>query len=165
MLTRVWHQGLSVLLVTHGAVIEVNIFTNWFFFPREKESVREKTHGAVTGWRRLVTHGAVTGWRRLIGSRKVQIIFHKRATKYRSLLRWMTCKDKGSYETSPPCIEVNIKRREKESVREKNTKLVGKGWRAKGFNALWRGDCGPGKMHWRENRFMRLEQKKIDLWD
>ena len=45
-----------------------------------------------------------TGWRRLIGSPKLQIIFHKRATKYRSLLRKMTCKDKGSYESSPPCI-------------------------------------------------------------
>ena len=37
-----------------------------------------------------------TGWRRLIGSPKVLIIFHKRATKYRSLLRKMTYKDKGS---------------------------------------------------------------------
>jgi len=44
-----------------------------------------------------------TGWRRLIGSRKVQIIFHKRATKYKSLLRKMTYKDKGSYESSPHC--------------------------------------------------------------
>jgi len=43
-----------------------------------------------------------TGWRRLIGSPKLQIIFHKRATKYRSLLRKMTYKDKGSYESSPP---------------------------------------------------------------
>jgi len=34
-----------------------------------------------------------TGWRRLIGSPKLQIIFHKRATKYRSLLRKMTYKD------------------------------------------------------------------------
>jgi len=34
-------------------------------------------------------------WRRLIGSPKLQIIFHKRATKYRSLLRKMTYKDKG----------------------------------------------------------------------
>jgi len=34
--------------------------------------------------------GLVTGWRRLIGSPKLQIIFHKRATKYRSLLRKMT---------------------------------------------------------------------------
>ena len=46
---------------------------------------------------------ADTGWRTLIGSPKLQIIFHKRATKYRSLLRKMTYKDKGSYESSPPC--------------------------------------------------------------
>ena len=45
----------------------------------------------------------ITGWRRLIGSPKLQIIFHKRATNYRSLLRKMTYKDKGSYESSPPC--------------------------------------------------------------
>ena len=49
------------------------------------------------------THSLVTGWRRLIGSPKLQIIFHERATKYRSLLRKMTYKDKGSYESSPPC--------------------------------------------------------------
>jgi len=52
-------------------------------------------------WMSHVTH---TGWRRLIGSPKLQIIFHKRATKHRSLLRNMTYKDKGSYESSPPCI-------------------------------------------------------------
>jgi len=39
----------------------------------------------------------------LIGSPKLQIIFHKRATKYRSLLRKMTYTDKGSYESSTPC--------------------------------------------------------------
>ena len=44
-----------------------------------------------------------TGWRRLIGSPNLQIIFHKRAIEYRSLLRKMTYKDKGSYESSPPC--------------------------------------------------------------
>ena len=44
-----------------------------------------------------------TGWRRLIGSLKLQIIFHKRATKYGSLLRKMTYIDKGSYESLPPC--------------------------------------------------------------
>jgi len=41
---------------------------------------------------------------RLIGSPKLQIIFHKRATKYRALLRKMIYKDKGSYESSPPCM-------------------------------------------------------------
>ena len=49
------------------------------------------------------SQAAVTGWRRLIGSPKLQIIFHKRATKYRALLWKMTYKDKGSYESSPPC--------------------------------------------------------------
>ena len=44
---------------------------------------------------------------RLIGSPKLQIIFHKRATKYRSLLQKMTYKDKGSYESSPPCNKAN----------------------------------------------------------
>jgi len=47
-----------------------------------------------------------TGWRRLIGSPKLQLIFHKRATKYRALLRKMTYKDKGSYGSSPPCIHM-----------------------------------------------------------
>jgi len=44
-----------------------------------------------------------TGWRRRIISPKLQIIFHKRATKYRSLLQKMTYKDKGSHECSAPC--------------------------------------------------------------
>jgi len=49
----------------------------------------------------------ITGWRRLIGYPKLQIIFHKRATKYRSLLRKMTYKDNGSYESSPPCTHTH----------------------------------------------------------
>jgi len=49
-----------------------------------------------------------TGWRRLIGSPKLQIIFHKRATKYRSLLRKMSCNNKGSCESSSPCTDVNL---------------------------------------------------------
>ena len=48
--------------------------------------------------------GGATEWRRIIGSPKLQVIFHKRATKYTSLLRKMTYKDKGSYESLPPCI-------------------------------------------------------------
>ena len=51
-----------------------------------------------------VPASASTGWRRLIGSPKLQIIFQKRATKYKLLLRKLTYKDKGSYESSPPCI-------------------------------------------------------------
>jgi len=54
----------------------------------------------------MIRRPFITGWRRLIGSLRLQIIFHKRATKCRSLLRKMTYKDKGSYESSLPCRSV-----------------------------------------------------------
>ena len=47
-----------------------------------------------------------TGWRRPIGCLKLQVIFRKRATKFRALLRKMTHKDEASYG-SPPCISYN----------------------------------------------------------
>jgi len=58
------------------------------------------------------------GWRRLIGCLKLQVTFCKRATNNRALLREMTCKDKASYGSSPPCknkstrslFKYNIKR-------------------------------------------------------
>jgi len=49
-----------------------------------------------------------TGWRRLIGCLKVQVTFRKRATNDRALLREMTHKDKASYDSTPPCIYINI---------------------------------------------------------
>jgi len=39
----------------------------------------------------------------LIGSLKLQVIFRKRATNYTALLRKMTCEDKASYDSTPPC--------------------------------------------------------------
>ena len=48
-----------------------------------------------------------TGWRNPIGCLKLQVILHKRATNHRSLLRKMTCKDKGSYGYSPPCTDTS----------------------------------------------------------
>jgi len=45
-----------------------------------------------------------TGWQRPIGCLKLQVIFRTRATDYRALLRKMTCKDKASYGSVPPCI-------------------------------------------------------------
>jgi len=42
-----------------------------------------------------------TGWQRPIGCLKLQVIFRKRATNYRTLWRKMTCKDKGSCASSP----------------------------------------------------------------
>ena len=43
-----------------------------------------------------------TGLRRLVGSPKLQIIFHRRATKYRSLLWKTTYKNEGSCQSWPP---------------------------------------------------------------
>ena len=42
-----------------------------------------------------------TGWRRPIGCLKLQVIFRKRATNYRALLRKMTYKDKTSNGSTP----------------------------------------------------------------
>jgi len=44
-----------------------------------------------------------TGWRRRIGCLKLQVIFRKRATKYRALLHKIICKDKAFYDSTPPC--------------------------------------------------------------
>ena len=48
-----------------------------------------------------------TGWRRLIGCLKLQVIFCKRATNYRALLRKVAYEDKPSYASSPPCIQIH----------------------------------------------------------
>jgi len=48
-----------------------------------------------------------TGWRRLIGCLELQVIFRKRATNYRALLRKMTYESKAPYDTTPPCTDVH----------------------------------------------------------
>jgi len=55
---------------------------------------------------RKIDHDTGTGWPRPIWCLKLQVMFHKRATKNRALLRKMTCKDKASYGSSPPCIMI-----------------------------------------------------------
>jgi len=68
------------------------------------------TYARVTSrmdeWFRIrtsVVKNTVTGWRRPIKCLVSLILFHKRATKHRALLREMTYKDKASYESLPPC--------------------------------------------------------------
>jgi len=46
-----------------------------------------------------------TGWGRLIGCLKLQVIFRKRATNYRALVRKMTYEDKASCDSTPPCTQ------------------------------------------------------------
>jgi len=52
------------------------------------------------------THATPTGWRRPIGCLQLQVIFRKRATNYRALLRKMTYAHRASYGSSPPCSHI-----------------------------------------------------------
>jgi len=52
----------------------------------------------------VLGHANTTGWRRPTGCSNLQVIFRKRATKFRALLQKMTHKDKASYGSLPPCI-------------------------------------------------------------
>ena len=75
-------------------------------------SLRKRALQLVALWRKMtcdlkcpmsLRHVSTTGWRRLTDCLKLHIIFRKRATNYRVLLRKMSCKDKASYDSTPPC--------------------------------------------------------------
>jgi len=90
--THLWEIFASEFFASESQKVFVKIFD---------ENSRFSSLSKMSIFRWTILH---TGWRRLIGSPKSQIIFRKRAIKYRSLLRKMTYKDKGSYESSPPSI-------------------------------------------------------------
>ena len=50
-------------------------------------------------------------WRRCIGGLKLQVSFRKRATNCMALLRKMSYRDMGSYESWPSCIELAFEKR------------------------------------------------------
>jgi len=56
-----------------------------------------------------VEFDASTGWRRPIGCLQLQVIFRKRATNYKALLRKMTYEDKAPYDFTPPCTPVHVR--------------------------------------------------------
>jgi len=98
---RRYEWDMSHIWLSHVAHIDVSCHT----YERVMSHILmcHVTH-MNEAWRTWRLHLAHTDWRRLIGCPKLQIIVHKRATKYTSLLRKMTYKDKGSYESSPPCM-------------------------------------------------------------
>ena len=53
-------------------------------------------------------NNSATGWRRPIECLELKVIFRKRATNHRALLRKMTFEDKASYGSSPPrmCLKL-----------------------------------------------------------
>ena len=56
----------------------------------------------------MLSTWADTGWRRLIGCLNLHVIFRKRATMYRALLRTMHYQNKASYGSSPPCSAIVV---------------------------------------------------------
>ena len=99
---RRYEWDMSHIWLSHIAHIDVSCHT----YERVMSHILtcHATH-MNEAWRTWRIHAAHTGWRRLKGSPKLQIISHQRATQYRSLLRKINYKDKGSYESSPPCMD------------------------------------------------------------
>ena len=71
---------VCIYLHMHWNIIQEAMRVSWY-----KRHEMYESHIEYIEWVALAEQ--VTGWRRLIGSPKLQIIFHIRATKYRSLLR------------------------------------------------------------------------------
>ena len=72
--------------------------------PIERENKYVQIYRKISIYRETVpVERQTTEWRRVIGCLKLQVIFCKRATEYRALWRKMTCRDKASYDSTPPC--------------------------------------------------------------
>jgi len=98
--------------------LRVNIATKWFSHPTYPSYFTSR----ATSWyisihmhQFIVTHSlhennmvSCIVWRRLIRCLKLQVIFRKRATNYRALLRKMTY-DKAPYASTPHCNELQCK--------------------------------------------------------
>ena len=74
----------------------------WWIFERDSNDVGRRVGRENMGIEELKDES--TGWQRPIGRLKLQVIFRKRATKFRALLRKMTYKDKALYGFWSPCI-------------------------------------------------------------
>ena len=117
MTNYMWHDQFTLdMHIWHGKCVMSHAYVTWLnhdsyvtllLYMWHDSYTRECTYAAhiLPKQRKCRCSAPIhAGWPRLIGSPKLQIIFHKRATKYRSRLRKMTYEDKGSYESSPPCM-------------------------------------------------------------
>jgi len=101
-----WHTEVS-FGIQKSLLTYISLFWFWFHKTYNIElHVRAQyyTPDTRTHAHTLLPAYSSTGWWRPIGYLKLQIIFHKRATIYRALLRKMTYKDKAFYASSPPCM-------------------------------------------------------------
>jgi len=98
---------------------QVQISFSRFIFAKfwiQHDESRENSFKILQSWCKtsygnfhIQTCSPCTGWRRPIGCLKLQVIFRKRATNYRALLREMTYTDKASCGSEPPFSKEQIK--------------------------------------------------------
>jgi len=93
-----WHVTYNMsLYVTCIFANHVAVCDMYFRHPVQSIEIFEYLNACYSRYVVLVPDATkVTGWRRPIGCLKLQVIFRKRATNYRTLVRKMTHKYKGS---------------------------------------------------------------------
>ena len=91
-----WH-GTRMTRYTNDTVHE------WHCTPSLHEYVLTPYTNVCTG---------TTGWRRCIGCLKLQVIFRKRSTNYRALLRKVTYEYNASYDSTPLSMTDNVSHKE-----------------------------------------------------
>jgi len=77
-----------------------------------------------------------TGRRTPLGCFKLQVIFRKRATNYRVLMRKVTNEDKAVYDSTPPCVLKATTGEEMEEEQEGIEMLLESGGLGKGKRFL-----------------------------
>jgi len=87
-----------------------------------------------------------TGRRTPITCFTLQVIFRKRATNYRVLLRKVTNEDKASHDSTPPCILKAATGEEMEEEQEGIEMLLESGGLGKGIRFLRFTDIVPKKL-------------------
>jgi len=96
---------MSRLLKIIGLFCKRALQKRWYFAKETYNLIIEYSYNAqktcILGIR--VLHLIDTGWQRPIGCIKLRVIFGKRATNYRPLLRKITYKDRAAYGSSPLC--------------------------------------------------------------
>ena len=100
---------------TRGGALKITTHQGWSFsrcllVPTSSNwniSRRKPTQGWAVSFDKVAdSKGSCIGWRRCIGCLRLQVIFCKRSTNYMAFLQKMTCKDKASYGSSPPYMQI-----------------------------------------------------------
>jgi len=114
-----WHSDVQPIAIGVWLNLNLQSQSRWSLFNQtwQKRPLRLRMEIENREWRNdnpnaidgiyIWIRKPIIGWRGPIGCLKLQVIFRKRATNYRALLRKITSKDKASYGSAPPCTYVS----------------------------------------------------------